>query len=78
MAHMTQDLVVDQALRQAGESVDAEALRRMIGGVKGTYRGVELRELLWNALYDANESQGRMNAPEKVSELLRAVFGKVD
>lgn len=78
MAHMAQDLVVDQALRQAGESVDAEALRRMIGGVKGTYQGAELRKLLWNALYDANESQGRMNAPEKVSELLRAVFGKVD
>lgn len=78
MAHMAQDLVIDQALRQAGESVDAEALRRMIGGAKGTYQGAELRRLLWNALFDANESQGRMNAPEKVTELLRAVFGKVD
>jgi hypothetical protein len=77
-AHMAQDLVIDRALQQAGETADAEALRRMLGGVKGTYRGAELRKLLWNALYDANESQGRMNAPERVTELLRSAFGSVD
>ncbi len=77
-AHMVQDLVIDRALQQAGESADAEALRRMMGGVQGSYRTAELRNLLWNALYDANESQGRLNAPEKVDELLKTVFGKVD
>ena len=76
-AHMVQDLVVDRAFQQAGLSLDAEQFRGMMGRVHGRAPGgnADLKTLLWNALYDAEE--GHFTSPDTVTPLLREVFGEM-
>jgi len=75
---MIQDLVVDRAFQQAGLSLDAEQFRGMMGRVHGSVpgRAADLKTLLWNTLYDADE--GYFTSPDTVTPLLREVFGEVD
>ncbi len=73
-AHMAQDLVVDRAFQNSGRYVDAERFRGMLGHMNGPgARGGNLSSQLWNALYDSQE--GRLTAPETVTEMMRNAFG---
>ena len=67
---MTQDLVVNEALRRAGESIRVADFRSMlwtIGSRVTQPRNVPI--LLWNALYDGQG--GRLTEPETVIVMLR-------
>ena len=74
VSHMTQDLVVTEALRKCGESIrvaDFRAMMRTIGSRVKQPGNVPI--LLWNALYDGQGN--RLTEPETVIVLLRSAIG---
>ncbi len=74
LSHMTQDLVVTEALRKAGENLPVGAFRAMMrmSGLRVKQPG-NVPILLWNALYDGQG--GRFTEPETVIEVLRKAIG---
>jgi hypothetical protein len=55
----------------------AEQFRGRLGTMAGRVGpGADLRTLLWNALYDAEE--GRLTSPDTVIAVLRRALGDVD
>jgi hypothetical protein len=74
VSHMTQDLVVTEALRKAGESVRVADFRSMIWTIGSRVRQPgNVPILLWNALYDGQG--GRLTEPETVIVVLRKAIG---
>jgi len=74
VSHMTQDLVVTEALKKAGESIrvlDFRAMMRTIGSRVKRPGNVPI--LLWNALYDSQG--GSLTQPETVIVVLRRAIG---
>jgi hypothetical protein len=74
VSHMTQDLVVTEALRKCGESIrvaDFRAMMRTIGSRVKQPGNVPI--LLWNALYDGQGN--RLTEPETVIVVLRSAIG---
>lgn len=74
VSHMTQDLVVTEALRKCGESIrvaDFRAMMRAIGSRVKQPGNVPI--LLWNALYDGQGN--RLTEPETVIVVLRSAIG---
>ena len=74
VSHMTQDLVVNEALRRAGESIRVADFRAMMWTIGSPIKQPgNVPILLWNALYD---SQGaRLTEPETVIVVLRKAIG---
>jgi hypothetical protein len=74
VSHMTQDLVVTEALRKGGESIRVLDFRKMMRtiGSQVKYPG-NVPILLWNALYDSQG--GCLTQPETVIMVLRRAIG---
>jgi hypothetical protein len=74
VSHMTQDLVVKEALRRAGESIRVADFRAMMWTVGSRVKQPgNVPILLWNALYDSQG--GRLTEPETVIVVLRKAIG---
>jgi hypothetical protein len=74
VSHMTQDLVVKEALRGAGESIRVADFRAMMWTVGSRVKQPgNVPILLWNALYDSQG--GRLTEPETVIVVLRKAIG---
>lgn len=74
VSHMTQDLVVNEALQRAGESIRVADFRAMMWTIGSPIKQPgNVPILLWNALYDSQG--GRLTEPETVILVLRKAIG---
>ena len=71
--HLIQDLVVDRALREAGETLRAEQFRALLPRVNGQGVNIPIGDEVWRALWDA-DVQGAINEPERLFAALRQIL----